>query len=76
MDNYKDVEKAPGWARTYTIDNQSVTFIAPYFCCKNIETETPYVDSGLFKYVNQTECATNPTAENSNFERVKITYMF
>lgn len=67
VDNYKDVQQAPGWIRTYTIDNQQVTFEAPYFCCKSVATDTPAVDSGLFKSVNQTECATHPTDVNSNY---------
>lgn len=69
VDNYKDVELATGWVRTYMIDNQEVTFKAPYFCCKNVDTETPKVDSGLFTSVNQTECATDPTNENSNYKK-------
>lgn len=67
VDDYKDVEAAPGWVRTYTINNQQVTFKAPYFCCKNIKTDTPIVDSGLFTSVDQTKCATDPTDDNSNF---------
>lgn len=72
VDDYKDVEAAPGWVRTYTINNQQVTFKAPYFCCKNIKTDTPIVDSGLFTSVDQTKCATDPTDDNSNFNMVRF----
>ena len=65
-----DVTNATGWVKTYTIDNQPVTFTAPYFCCKTVLTETPRVDTNLFTSVNQTQCATNPTPHNSNYEQV------
>jgi hypothetical protein len=66
----------PGWVRNYTFDgfSETVTFKAPYFCCKTVITETPTIDSGLFTNENQTECATNPTPQNSNYMKVSYFY--
>jgi hypothetical protein len=65
-----------GWVRNYTFNqfNETVTFKAPYFCCKTSMTETPSIDSGLFTNVDQTKCATNPTTHNSNFMKVSYFY--
>ena len=69
--DYMDLVNVPGWARTYTFHeiNRTLTFKAPYFCCKTVITETPAIDSGLFTNVDQTECATNPTLQNSNYKK-------
>ena len=71
-----DLKNVTGWVRTYTFDkfNETVTFKAPYFCCKTAITDTPSIYSGLFNNVNQTECATNPTPHNSNYMKVSYFY--
>ena len=68
-EDYTDLADVPGWVRNYTFDefSETVTFKAPYFCCKTVITEKPPINSGLFTNENQTECATNPTPQNSNY---------
>ena len=66
VDDYMDFFTAKQWdRRRFSNNGINVTLMTPLMCCKNKTS-----DGNDTQSLNYTECATNPTMENSNFKHV------